>query len=153
DDSNSPNTLTDRAFDLAKDFETRVEKMLGDTVDLPSLFAGLKLSSDKGTPSWLEKSLGLTSDSMDKLARRMNPERLLMKLDGIIPENVRMPDVSLGGLQGKVPTLGQTADEERSSRRWNGILLLAMVAMGALALWKLWSWRQEREGREGGFRL
>src|SRR5258708_19068719 len=122
--SEASNTLTQRAFDFAKKVGNRVENVVGDSVDIPKLFAGMKMSSESGDPSWFEKRLGLTSEKFDKLGNRLAPERWLTKMQGILPEGVNMPSVSLGGLQGGFSNAAQaSAEAARSDQGWNLILV------------------------------
>jgi hypothetical protein len=154
--SEASNTLTQRAFDFAKKVGNRLENVVGDSVDIPKLFAGMNMSSESGNPSWFEKRLGLTGEKIDKVANRLAPERWVAKMQGILPEGVNMPSVSLGGLQGGFSNAAQaSAEAARSDQGWNLVLVLIVLALGLFGFWKWTSWYKRREAlaREAGLRL
>ncbi|MFL5244996.1 MAG: hypothetical protein ACJ8FY_23075 [Gemmataceae bacterium] len=144
--SEASNSLTQRALDFAKKVGNRVENMVGENVDIPRLFAGMKMSSETGDPSWFEKKLGVTGEALDRLGNRLAPERWLARMERLLPEGTNVPSVSLGGLRGGLANAADASTEAAQSEKgWSLILIFAALAVGLLGIWKGTSWYRQRE--------
>jgi hypothetical protein len=146
------NTLTQRAFDAGKTAVDKMEKLVGDSVDLSALFAKVKLSIDADGNSWLEKRLGMNAELFDNLGRRLNPEQWASKLGGMIPAGMHMPSISFGGLQSPNMALA-TSEAAQSDKKWSLVLILAFAGIAFFVIWKTLAQRNERAARNAGFNL
>jgi hypothetical protein len=148
------NTLTQRAFDAGKTAIDKMEKLVGESVDLSALFGRVKLSADGDGSSWLEKRLGMNAELFDNLGRRLNPEQWASKLGGMIPAGMHMPSISFGGLQNPYSNVAQaTSEAAQSDKKWSLVLILAFAGMAFLVIWKGLAQRNERAARNAGFNL
>ncbi|HEV3237924.1 MAG TPA: hypothetical protein VGZ25_13110 [Gemmataceae bacterium] len=152
--SEESNTLTQRAFDAGKTAVEKIEGLVGDSVDISALLGRVKMASDAEGNSWWEKRLGMNADMLDRLGQRLNPEQWASKLGGIIPPGMRMPSISLGGLQGTYSNVAQASSQAaQSDKNFSLILILAFVGIAFLVIWRGLAQRNEHAARHARFNL